>query len=132
MNPAEQYEKSNLAMHEYGQVRTGPTVPPPLPRPRRRPPLIVNQADRLVLSYLPGTFRQYLLSCLPKFIAQFSVYKDELVIYCAPSGVLPIAHFLRDHNQAYYKSVMDITAVDFPERNMRFDVSTINDRLRSV
>lgn len=67
-------------------------------------------------------YGQYLLSCLPKFISQFSVYKDELILYTAPSGVVPVMHFLRDHSQAYYKAMMDITAVDFPTKENRFEV----------
>lgn len=50
------------------------------------------------------------------------MYKDELILYSAPSGVLPIMHFLRDHSSCQYKAVMDITAVDFPTRSQRFEV----------
>ncbi|KAL7410088.1 hypothetical protein BDY24DRAFT_400728 [Mrakia frigida] len=67
-------------------------------------------------------YGQYLLGCLPKYISQFSIYKDELVLYVAPSGVVPVSHFLRDHSQCMFKSVMDITAVDYPERGNRFEV----------
>lgn len=68
------------------------------------------------------TFGQYLTTCLPKYIQQFSVYKDELTLYTAPSGVIPVLRFLRDHHQCQYKSVMDITAVDVPTRSQRFEV----------
>ncbi|CED84995.1 nadh-ubiquinone oxidoreductase 304 kda subunit precursor [Phaffia rhodozyma] len=67
-------------------------------------------------------YGQYLLSCMPKYISQFSVYKDELVLYTAPDGIVPVIHFLRDHSQTYFKSVMDITAVDYPSRTNRFEV----------
>jgi NADH dehydrogenase (ubiquinone) Fe-S protein 3 len=30
--------------------------------------------------------------------------------------------FLRDHSQCQFKSVMDISGVDFPEREKRFEV----------
>jgi NADH dehydrogenase (ubiquinone) Fe-S protein 3 len=49
------------------------------------------------------------MQCLPKFIQQFSVLRDELT-------------FLRDHSQCQFKSVMDISGVDFPERDKRFEV----------
>jgi NADH dehydrogenase (ubiquinone) Fe-S protein 3 len=62
------------------------------------------------------------MQCLPKFIQQFSVLKDELTLYTAPSGVLPTLHFLRDHSQCQFKAVMDISGVDFPERDRRFEV----------
>ena len=64
----------------------------------------------------------YLMQCLPKFIQQFSVLKDELTVYVAPSALIPVLTFLRDHSQAQFKSVMDITAVDFPEREKRFEI----------
>ncbi|KAI9137813.1 hypothetical protein BKA69DRAFT_1110273 [Paraphysoderma sedebokerense] len=67
-------------------------------------------------------YGKYLLSCLPKHIQQFSVYKDELTIYVAPSSILPVIQFLRDHTSAQFTSLADITAVDFPTRANRFEV----------
>jgi NADH dehydrogenase (ubiquinone) Fe-S protein 3 len=67
-------------------------------------------------------YGQYILTCLPKYIQQFSVYKDELTVYTAPTGVLPVLTFLRDHHQCQYKQVMDITAVDYPTKSQRFEV----------
>jgi NADH dehydrogenase (ubiquinone) Fe-S protein 3 len=37
----------------------------------------------------------WLMGCLPKYIQQFSVWKDELVIYISPSGVIPVFSFLK-------------------------------------
>lgn len=59
---------------------------------------------------------QYLTSCLPKYISQYSVYKDELVLYCAPEDVLHVLRFLKDHSQCLYRALMDVTAVDYPTR----------------
>jgi hypothetical protein len=67
-------------------------------------------------------YGSYLMQCLPKFIQQFSVLKDELTLYIAPSAVVPVLTFLRDHSQCQFKSVMDISGVDFPERDKRFEV----------
>lgn len=68
------------------------------------------------------TYGQYLLSCMPKFIQQFSVWKDELTIYIPPSGVIPVISFLKYHTAAEYTMVADITAVDYPTRSNRFEV----------
>ena len=68
------------------------------------------------------TYGSYLTQCLPKFIQQFSVLKDELTVYVAPSGLIPVLAFLRDHSQCQFKAVMDISGVDFPEREKRFEV----------
>lgn len=62
------------------------------------------------------------MSSLPKFVQQFSVYKDELCLYTAPSGIIPTLTFLKNHTQSQFKSAMDITAVDFPTKSQRFEV----------
>lgn len=67
-------------------------------------------------------YGQYLLSCLPKYIQQFSVWKDELCIYIAPSAVLPVFNFLKYHTAAQYAQVSDITAVDYPSKAHRFEI----------
>ncbi|QSL66262.1 hypothetical protein MERGE_000639 [Pneumocystis wakefieldiae] len=64
----------------------------------------------------------YIMSCLPKFVQQFSVWKDELVIYTSVKGLIPIMYFLRDHTSCQFKSVMDIAGVDYPERENRFEI----------
>lgn len=67
-------------------------------------------------------FGKYIMGCLPKFIQQFSVWKDELVIYVAPSALRPTMMFLKNHTAAQFKAVMDVTAADYPSRTNRFDV----------
>ncbi|KAG2225342.1 hypothetical protein INT45_005586 [Circinella minor] len=67
-------------------------------------------------------YGKYLISAMPKFIQQFSVYKDELTVYVAPSGLHPVMTFLRDHTSSQFKSVQDITGVDYPSREYRFEV----------
>nr|OQO19678.1 NADH-ubiquinone oxidoreductase 30.4 kDa subunit, mitochondrial [Rachicladosporium sp. CCFEE 5018] len=67
-------------------------------------------------------YGQYLLSCLPRYVQQFSVWKDELTIYISPSGVIPTMSFLKYHTAAEFTQVSDITAVDYPTRDQRFEV----------
>lgn len=62
------------------------------------------------------------MSCLPKYIQQFSVWKDELCICIAPSGVIPVFTFLKNHTAAEFTMVADITAVDYPHKENRFEV----------
>ncbi|KAG0149062.1 hypothetical protein CROQUDRAFT_40512 [Cronartium quercuum f. sp. fusiforme G11] len=64
----------------------------------------------------------YLTSCIPKFIQQFSVYKDELTLYTGPNGIVPVLSFLRDHSQCQYKQLMDISGADYPNRVKRFEI----------
>ncbi|CAG8495676.1 1553_t:CDS:2 [Paraglomus occultum] len=67
-------------------------------------------------------YGKYLLSMLPKYIQQYSVYKDELTIYIAPSSLIPVMTFLRDHTGCQFKQVQDICGVDYPTRSNRFEV----------
>jgi len=82
-------------------------------------PTIVKYAETTEALH---TYGSYLIQCLPKFIQQFSVLKDELTLYIPPLGVVPVLTFLRDHSQCQFKSVVDISGVDFPEREKRFEV----------
>jgi len=50
------------------------------------------------------------------------VWKDELTIYIPPSGVIPVFSFLKYHTAAEFTQVVDITAVDYPTKDQRFEV----------
>ena len=78
-------------------------------------PTIVKYAETTEALHTYGSY-------LTKFIQQFSVLKDELTLYIPPSGVVPVLTFLRDHSQCQFKSVVDISGVDYPEREKRFEV----------
>jgi len=83
----------------------------------------INPADKYqARSADLHTYGQYLMSCIPKYIQQFSVWKDELTIYIPPSGVIPVMSFLKYHTAAEYTMVADITAVDYPTKDQRFEV----------
>ena len=84
---------------------------------------IVNDADRYADKAVPlHQYGQYLMSCLPKYIQQFSVWKDELMIHISPQGVIPVFTFLKYHTAAEYTMVADITAVDYPTKPNRFEI----------
>lgn len=115
------------ALAVRGIRSSAPVFRPDAPKtsiPPFEEPVGFNPASRTQeLSTPLHEYGQYLTTCLPKFVQQFSVYKDELTLYCAPSGIIPVITFLRDHHQCQYKSVMDITAVDVPTRSQRFEAS---------
>ncbi|KAM0723820.1 hypothetical protein Q7P37_000810 [Cladosporium fusiforme] len=84
---------------------------------------VINHADRTHdRATEQHRYGQYLLSCLPKYIQQFSVWKDELTIYISPDGVIPVFSFLKYHTAAEFTQISDITAVDYPTRDQRFEV----------
>jgi NADH dehydrogenase (ubiquinone) Fe-S protein 3 len=73
-------------------------------RSARRDPVVqgslraapVNPADKYAAKADDmHKYGQWLMGCLPKYIQQFSVWKDELVIYIPPSGVIPVFNFLK-------------------------------------
>jgi len=89
----------------HHQVVVSPDTPnmrhaqrgPDAPGGLRAPP--VNPADKY--SAKADDMHRYgswLMGCLPKYIQQFSVWKDELVIYISPAGVIPVFTFLKCKN----------------------------------
>ena len=57
---------------------------------------IVNPADKYQ-SKADNLHRYgaWIMGCMPKYVQQFSVWKDELTIYIPPSGVIPVISFLK-------------------------------------
>ncbi|OCK98358.1 or F420H2 dehydrogenase, partial [Cenococcum geophilum 1.58] len=93
------------------------------PTPSKLKAPIVNPADRYEeKGQALHKYGQYLMSCLPKYIQQFTVWKDELSICIAPSGVIPVFTFLKYHTAAEFTQVSDITAVDYPTKDQRFEI----------
>ncbi|KFY21370.1 hypothetical protein V493_07467 [Pseudogymnoascus sp. VKM F-4281 (FW-2241)] len=95
----------------------------------KRPPMetinhpVENPVDKYASrSEAMHKYGAYVLSCLPKYVQQYSVWKDELTIYIPPSGVIPVITFLKNHTAAEFTTISDITAVDFPTRDQRFEV----------
>jgi len=64
----------------------------------------------------------YIMSCLPKYIQQFTVWKDELTLCIAPSAVIPVCTFLKYHTAAEFTQLSTITGVDYPTKDARFEV----------
>lgn len=55
--------------------------------------------------------------------AQVTCY-NELEVMIHPDGVIPVLTFLRDHTNAQFRNMIDLTAVDIPTRQNRFEVHT--------
>ncbi|OQN95486.1 NADH-ubiquinone oxidoreductase 30.4 kDa subunit, mitochondrial [Cryoendolithus antarcticus] len=104
---------SNLPNLRHAQRNAQQTLHVPIVNPNDK---YTERAEEL------HKYGQYLLSCLPRYVQQFSVWKDELTIYISPSGVIPTISFLKYHTAAEFTQVSDITAVDYPTRDQRFEV----------
>ncbi|KAF1740537.1 hypothetical protein MXB_3873, partial [Myxobolus squamalis] len=78
--------------------------------------------DNFVLEL--AKYGNYVSKCLPKFIqiAQVNPNTHELELLISPTAVIPVIGFLRDHINAQFISLMDVTAIDVPKRLFRFEI----------
>ncbi|XP_042295136.1 NADH dehydrogenase [ubiquinone] iron-sulfur protein 3, mitochondrial [Sceloporus undulatus] len=82
----------------------------------------VRPKDEVTLKQL-SAFGEYVAEILPKYVQQVQVTCfNELEILIHPDGVIPVLTFLKDHTNAQFKSLTDLTAVDVPSRQNRFEI----------
>ena len=80
------------------------------------------------------SFGEYLLKVLPLYTVNYE--KGELTITVPHSKIFQVIQFLRDNTNCQYRTIIDICAVDYPERENRFEVVynllsiTYNTRIR--
>lgn len=68
-------------------------------------------------------FGQYVAECMPKFVQKVQITAgDELEILIAPSGVVPVLSFLKNHHNGQFGSLVDIAGLDMPTRQYRFEI----------
>ncbi|KII70285.1 NADH dehydrogenase [ubiquinone] iron-sulfur protein 3, mitochondrial [Thelohanellus kitauei] len=86
------------------------------------PSLLLPKDDNFLIEL--ANYGSYVTKCLPKYVqmAQVNANTHELELMITPAGVLPVMCFLRDHINAQFLSLMDVTAVDVPKRQYRFEV----------
>jgi NADH-quinone oxidoreductase subunit C len=65
---------------------------------------------------------QSIRSALPGAITGYELKQDELTITGIAAEIVKIATFLRDDPACQFICIIDITAVDYPSREQRFDV----------
>ena len=59
---------------------------------------------------------------VPKFIEKSVITKEDVTIHTSPEYIVPLVDFLKNHTNAQYDMLVDMTAVDYPEREKRFEV----------
>ena len=60
---------------------------------------------------------------MPKYVQRVQLTAgDELEVLVAPEGIFPVMSFLKNHHNAQFTNLADITAVDVPTREFRFEV----------
>jgi NADH dehydrogenase (ubiquinone) Fe-S protein 3 len=63
------------------------------------------------------------LLLMPKWIQKVIVQAKELTLVLKqPEDLLPVLEALQKHSTTQYKMLIDVTAVDFPSREVRFEV----------
>lgn len=55
-------------------------------------------------------------------VLSWKVVNDELTVTIAPTSVVSFFEFLKSDGACQFSSLVDITAVDYPQRGKRFDV----------
>ncbi len=58
----------------------------------------------------------------PDCVLGWNVAFDELTIDVAPANIAPFVEFLKTDATCRFSTLVDVTAVDYPERSKRFDV----------
>jgi NADH-quinone oxidoreductase subunit C len=64
----------------------------------------------------------YISAALPDAVLETEVRHDELMVRTSRDALLKLLAFLRDDQNSQFKLLMDVTAVDHPDREERFDV----------
>jgi NADH-quinone oxidoreductase subunit C len=73
---------------------------------------------------------------LPDAVTGYSIAFDQLTVAIDASRIVDVVKFLRDDPGCRFVSFIDVTAVDYPGREKRFDVvyhllsPTLNERIR--
>jgi NADH-quinone oxidoreductase subunit C len=67
-------------------------------------------------------FGEYITHMVSDRVQSFSVAHDELILVTDAPHIVPLLTFLRDDEECEFSQLMDVTAVDFPNRAARFEV----------
>lgn len=67
-------------------------------------------------------FIKSIIRTVPKWIQNSSFEKKEIVFSIYPQFIVPFLSFLKNHLNIQAKQLMDVTAVDYPLREHRFQV----------
>ena len=71
---------------------------------------------------MTNSFAISLARLLPKWIHSIELSKNEVSVEIYPEYVLPFFSFLQNHTHTQFKVLVDLTAVDYPSREKRFEV----------
>ena len=64
----------------------------------------------------------HLADVVDSMVVSCAVVRDEIELRISPSDIPQVLTLLREDRQAAFNQLIDLTAVDYPEREARFDV----------
>ncbi|MCL5744135.1 MAG: NADH-quinone oxidoreductase subunit C [Acidobacteria bacterium] len=103
-------------------------------RPAPPPPAAPKPPAGMAATPWDSELTQLLKSQFADRISEFSVYQGQEFLVTAPEAAIPIIEFLK--LEADFDYLVDVTAVDFPKREERFDLVYVlysfarNERIR--
>ena len=68
------------------------------------------------------TWLTSLKSMLPFWIQNIAIIKNEIVIYTSVKHLNGLIFFLNSHTNALFQTLSELTAVDYPDQKLRFEV----------
>jgi len=83
----------------------------------------INKQNKESLSDIMFRICWKLKSIIPKHgLLDFKIIKNELILITTPTKIKSLLIFLRDDTEFLFKTLVDICAVDYPERPQRFEI----------
>jgi len=76
--------------------------------------MLANEITFKLLGFFLGMF--------PKYVLRSFSTSDEITLIVSPKGIKPVLLFLKNHTHFQFKVLCDLTAVDFINRQSRFEV----------
>ncbi|MEN6602005.1 MAG: NADH-quinone oxidoreductase subunit C [Bryobacteraceae bacterium] len=90
------------------------------PRPAAHPQAAPKPPAGMVVTPWESELTQLLKSQFGDQISEFSIFQGQEFLVAAPEATIPIIEFLK--LEADFDYLVDVTAVDYPKREERFDL----------
>jgi len=64
----------------------------------------------------------YIVAAMPQYVLGADLQHGELVVTASRDGLVKVMTFLRDDSNCLFKQLVDLCGVDYPDREMRYEV----------
>ena len=83
----------------------------------------MNKLIKSILSIF--NFSTYLINSFPKYINSIYIFDNQLTILIDYKYISSFIHVLKNHLNTKFNILIDITAVDYPNKLKRFEINYI-------